>query len=80
MFPKKVCPPNKIKYNYEIQTSDIDMANSFNDFFTNIGSAIEANNYIGTNLKFDEGIFPEKNKLAKVIPSHFKKAFFSKYT
>ena len=39
---KKCAPPNKIKYNNEIQTSDIDMANSFNDFFTNIESAIEA--------------------------------------
>ena len=39
---KKCAPPNKIKYNDEIKTSNIDMANSFNDFFTNIGSSIEA--------------------------------------
>ena len=39
---KKCAPPTKIVYNNEIKTSNIDMANSLNDFFTNVGSSIES--------------------------------------
>ena len=39
---RKCAPPTKIIYNNEVKTSNIDMANSFNDFFTQIGSSIEA--------------------------------------
>ena len=39
---QKCTPPTKIIYNNEVMTSDIDIGNSFNDFFTKIGSRIEA--------------------------------------
>ena len=39
---KKCVTPSKVFYNNQEMSSDYEIANSFNHFFTNIGSSIEA--------------------------------------